>query len=82
MENDRRNTDPEANLRDIRRRIAKLRSILYPDTPRRRPIRENAEVEEQTQRHKSQPKGNPAADKFKENLLKLKEQKKDREWKS
>ena len=82
MENDRRNTDPEANLRDIRRRIAKLRSTLYPDTSRRRPIRENAEVEEQTQRHKPKPKGNPAADEFKKNLLKLKKQKEDREWKS
>lgn len=82
MENDRRNTDPEANIRNIRRRIAELRSILYSDTPRPSPIRENAKVEEQTPRHKPKPKGNPAADEFKKNLLKLKKQKEDREWKS
>ena len=82
MKNDKRNSDPEAEVRDIRRRINELRATLHSDSLRPRTIRKDDQVEEQTQRHKSQPKGNPDADEFKRKLLKLKKQKEDKEWKS
>lgn len=82
MKNDRRNSDPEAEVRDIRRRINELRATLHSDSLRPRTIRKDDQVEEQTQRHKPKPKDNPAADKLKRNLLKLKKQKEDKEWKS
>lgn len=82
MKNDRRNSDPEAEVRDIRRRINELRATLHSDSLRSRTIRKDDQVEEQTQRHKPKPKDNPAADEFKRKLLKLKKQKEDKEWKS